>query len=179
MKSIVLEGPDCIGKTTAAEKLREMTDLEVRHMGVPPYDFDYANDYFRTFDRNKPAIYDRLHLGALVYGVWGRLHPTDGFHYDSWLAAVRSISANAVVILMYAENDQWYKNHLKNVWDKESEEFSGHDLIGVNERYRFLTKFRLLGFDPLVDFPLAVDCGGFPTKSQMLEWILKAKGATT
>jgi GTPase SAR1 family protein len=50
---IVIEGPDCSGKTTLANQLCEMLSFEYRHEGPP---------------LSEPTIIDRFALGERVYG---------------------------------------------------------------------------------------------------------------
>jgi len=73
---LILEGPDNVGKTTAAELfVKEMGDpWKIDHMSCPDEDFDYFSGYMeRLADK---TVHDRFHLGGLVYGKLLGLHPT-------------------------------------------------------------------------------------------------------
>lgn len=84
---ILIEGPDHVGKTTIAKKLADMMtedldivgDLPYVHMSKPSIDFDYRADYLAHYNR-KPCVYDRGHLGALIYGNILGLHDTKGYN---------------------------------------------------------------------------------------------------
>src|SRR5438045_2741728 len=69
----ILEGPDHVGKTTAAKRLVELAharglkQVSYRHMSRPPEDFDYFGDYLKMMT-DPWIVQDRFHYGGLVYG---------------------------------------------------------------------------------------------------------------
>lgn len=68
---IVLEGADCTGKTTLAEKLHEELGWEVWHSGAATS--GYLDFWLKPLINhpNQDLILDRWHLGDLVYGpIW-------------------------------------------------------------------------------------------------------------
>ena len=74
MNPIVLEGPDCAGKTTLAKEL-EKCGYRYIHNGPPgnnPY-IDYSNQLIHA-GYSGPTVFDRLHVGEMVYGPILRGH---------------------------------------------------------------------------------------------------------
>jgi hypothetical protein len=67
-KHVVLEGADCTGKTTLAHHLFETYGFAYHHEGVPPGTGSLLNYYAELLTRDVPTVFDRLHLGELVYG---------------------------------------------------------------------------------------------------------------
>jgi|TARA_R110000824_G_scaffold58288_1_gene157706 hypothetical protein len=67
---IIVEGPDCSGKTTLAQQLCKILSFEYRHEGPPPDNVD-LKDYYcgvLTLELISPTIIDRFALGERVYG---------------------------------------------------------------------------------------------------------------
>lgn len=69
MKHIILEGPDGAGKTTLARWLCHKYVMAYHHEGPPPAGV-YALHHYATLLANatRPTVFDRLHLGEVVYG---------------------------------------------------------------------------------------------------------------
>lgn len=64
---VLLEGPDCAGKTTLARRFEEI-GFDYLHLGPPTRD-DYLREVFTLYDGLKNnAVLDRSHLGEQVYG---------------------------------------------------------------------------------------------------------------
>jgi uracil-DNA glycosylase len=70
VRHIVLEGPDGAGKTTLAQSLMLRYGFAYHHEGPPPTDADpLLHHYARLItDAKVPTVFDRLHLGEMVYG---------------------------------------------------------------------------------------------------------------
>lgn len=74
MNPIILEGPDCAGKTTLAREL-EKCGYEYIHNG-PPDKPSMMEVYYDQLKQaiERPIVIDRFHLGELVYGPLLRGH---------------------------------------------------------------------------------------------------------
>jgi len=136
---LILEGPDCIGKTRAAKRICQMVDeatdetlpperqfpVRYDHMGRPSKAFDFFRDYQDLISQY--AVMDRFHLGALVWheGVMNlqRLRIIEGWLY----------SQASVIVVMCAAGSVHYetlldKDHKDQMFDKET-------LIDANRTY--------------------------------------------
>lgn len=74
---VIIEGPDCAGKTTLAEAICAATGAAYRHEGPPPATtLDLAAYYGQRIMLAEHAggnvVFDRLALGELVYGPVAR-----------------------------------------------------------------------------------------------------------
>lgn len=61
---IIIEGADCVGKTTFAQLLSKQLGLMYLHLGPMPADWDECN-YMSLASRH--AVFDRFHLSEMVY----------------------------------------------------------------------------------------------------------------
>lgn len=62
---IVIEGPNNVGKSTLIEELRKHLDWEVEHVtSLCPNTYDFYDDLLSC---DEPLIFDRLHVGEMVY----------------------------------------------------------------------------------------------------------------
>ena len=64
---IVFEGPNNVGKSTLIKELRKYLDFEVEHVtAICPNDYRFYNDLLSAME---PMIFDRLHLGEMIYPI--------------------------------------------------------------------------------------------------------------
>ena len=62
---IIIEGPNNVGKSTLIEELQKYLHWEVEHVtSVCPNDYTFYDDLLSC---EEPLIFDRLHLGEMVY----------------------------------------------------------------------------------------------------------------
>jgi len=68
MNPIILEGPDCAGKTTLAKEL-EKCGYKIVHNGPPKTD-DPFREYALQIEESAKVntVFDRLHIGEMIYG---------------------------------------------------------------------------------------------------------------
>lgn len=69
---IVLEGPDCGGKSTLAETLVLQHGFHQIHIGQPAPGEDtfktYTDILMSALEYDQPIVFDRLHIGECIYG---------------------------------------------------------------------------------------------------------------
>lgn len=65
---VIIEGADCVGKSTLAQQLCGKLRLEYHHEGVPPGNGSLLEYYATSLLRDKPTCFDRHFVGELCYG---------------------------------------------------------------------------------------------------------------
>lgn len=138
---IILEGADCVGKTTAAHKLCEiikaryrsdaMTRTLYRHMTKPSNEFDHFADYLHLVHE---GVQDRFHLGSIVYGkmLGCGNYPTSRKmrclqRYLRW--------SGCFTVIMTAER-KWLSDQLDK--SAKSEMYAKEQILDANECYKAL-----------------------------------------
>ncbi|MEU7022778.1 hypothetical protein ABZ990_19265 [Streptomyces sp. NPDC046203] len=66
--TLVLEGPDGVGKSTLAERLSAQYGFRVVHSPRTPDHLDLASRYRDILDGPGPILFDRCFVSELVYG---------------------------------------------------------------------------------------------------------------
>jgi thymidylate kinase len=66
--TLVLEGPDGVGKSTLAEHLSARYGFQVVHSPQTPDHLDLADRYRSLLDRDGRILFDRCFVSELVYG---------------------------------------------------------------------------------------------------------------
>ena len=167
---IILEGPDGVGKSTAAKSLSNWTGWDLFHMGQPDEDFNYASDYFASHNIKHNCVLDRFHLGALVYGRICRLHPHRVTDETLLYTQLRlKYEYNAQVIVMYFEDARAYARHIRELAGKRDELFDPAQCVLVNESYRRIAG--LLGPATKSEIVLwPVDRLGYPDEEVIQKW---------
>lgn len=127
---LILEGSDCLGKTTFARKLLKVAnDLEVfptfyAHMSRPNCVFDFFDDYFDRITTY--AIQDRFHIGGIVWHDAIEQHALSII--DRWLRTVGSIT-----VVIYASDEEWYEDRLRK--DERGNLLSLESMCNANKAY--------------------------------------------
>ncbi len=144
---LIIEGADCLGKTTAAQKIVAMHEearnydaaicnetgqnpeiplIQYKHMGRPDEEtFDFFNDYTSMMDPY--SVQDRFHLGGIIW------------HVNKITAATlkiiegRLLSKAAFIIVFYCSDYRWYLEKLKD--DKRGNLFDPDTIIEANHEY--------------------------------------------
>lgn len=159
---LIIEGSDCLGKTTAANKIVELCAIRAKdimeskrpeyaypvryeHMDRPNVAFDFFQDYCEMI--NRYGVMDRFHLGALVwhkdvmqYNILRRI--------EGWLAVVGSFT-----VIFYAADEGWYQQWLETHAEHE-ELFDIDVLMKANCDYHKMIKHK---FRHPVHFDMAFD----------------------
>lgn len=130
---LVIEGADCLGKTTAAKRLAEMMGVEYRHMGRPGPKFGFtAAEYLSMYHE---GVQDRFHLGGLIWhgvsqtGLTGRkLREVDSALY----------ARGVFTVVMRHADSNVYDHMLRRSAKREL--FDRDTIISANERYHTLVR---------------------------------------
>lgn len=108
---LVIEGADCLGKTTLAKKIVR----KVSEKGFPvvyswmtrPNEqiFDFFLDYKKML--NPCAVQDRFHLGGLAYHT-DKISAQKLQIINAWIRSV-----GGLIIVLYAGDGEWYEQRIR------------------------------------------------------------------
>jgi hypothetical protein len=135
---IVLEGPDGGGKTTIAKWLEKEKGFEYRHEGPPEIGrnqfYHYSEQMYQAMNEDHPIVFDRFHLGELVYGPIARVYDELG-HYGlrlfNRLFAGHNVDCFIVLPPYAVAHEEWEKRV------KEGAEFLSEEKKYWNCYYSF------------------------------------------
>jgi thymidylate kinase len=164
---LIIEGGDHVGKSTAAKGLSVAHSVPVIHASKKGDDYDHVYDRMADL-QIKPAIYDRFHLSAFVYGRLLGLHPqnlTDfNFHrLVQWLKA-----QEVWTVIMFASDHADLEQRMLDAMDKD-EMFDIGIRLAANQHYENLA---LHGYRGQLVCDVAWDISklGFPQIPEMRSW---------
>lgn len=85
-KIVILEGPDCTGKTTFARMLEKDYGYVYHHEGVPDPSWDlnerFGGQLMSAIESKENHVFDRMFIGEWVYGPRHRGHSQiNVYHY--------------------------------------------------------------------------------------------------
>lgn len=138
---IIVEGADHVGKTTFCEKLLErmrgdFPEATIRHCGKPDANATFPEYWDAQLpDEPEPVIFDRLHIGAFVYGSVLELHPAEGVNIVS-LAAYRQQLLNrwyAPFIIIVTCDKVMLEKRLNEA--PKPEEFDKEQILRANDAF--------------------------------------------
>jgi hypothetical protein len=166
----IVEGADCLGKTTAIQAMRKLTKdwnppILYSHMGRPAESFDFFKEYKPLITRY--TIQDRFHLGGLV---WHKDRITDETLrvIQSWLRLEAS-----VLVVFIASDYRWYEKKLKE--DTRGNLFDPTAILEANQKYtRILHKPYTYDIDFVWDVKnIHNKEPQYPSENVMGGWLLK------
>lgn len=101
---VVLEGPDFAGKSTAISTLVDRFDALVWANGQPTpgidVNLDYLDQVVRASEAKQMVVFDRLHIGELIYGPLYRQGSTLS---PQGLTAIESALHNAGALKLHVD----------------------------------------------------------------------------
>jgi len=169
---IILDGSDCVGKTTTAERLRALAgptvglELGYRHLSRPPPDFDHMREYMEGVGQH---VQDRYHLSSIVYGkILG------GGTYISarrMLTVQRYLRWQGALVVVFYGGREWLRDQLAKSVKKEM--YSREQILDANDAFKALATVQSRG-EPLCDMSIDVSAG-WPT-DETLKGLLTAWG---
>lgn len=154
---LIFEGADNLGKTTAARSLC----LPYQKMGRPPESFNFHTHYLPLI--NPAAVQDRFHLGSLAWhsGVMTEPHLRD---IEKWL-----LQAGSVVVIFYAEDEDWYRSHLQ-LSDRE-QLFSVDGILAGNKVFKDIVHHSH-ELNPRYDFAFCASHDSpYPSHEEVRSWM--------
>jgi thymidylate kinase len=145
---LIIEGADCVGKTTLAKKLLRVLDNHVyAHFTRLPSGFDYYWGYVERMSVN--IVQDRFHLSEIVYSrVRGVESPLTPELYRLVDAQVR-LRAGYTILITADEG------LVRKRWDK-GQMYNIDDTLRAVSLYNDLTEVRL-GFGDFSDYTPDID----------------------
>jgi thymidylate kinase len=140
---IIVEGPDCAGKTTLVHKVVEILDrrrerVVTRHCGPlkthPLVEYEQLlNDY--SPGQGVHVVYDRLHLGELIYGPLKR--GTSQVTREMHLHIELSLAVQGALLVVVDCDDETLMNRHE---DRGDDFISPAELLVVADQYRRLQR---------------------------------------
>lgn len=161
---LIIEGSDCLGKTTfanllvseAARRYKHLTEearfpIFYSHMSRPNSGFDFFDHYTDMMTRF--AVQDRFHIGGIVWHNKIKQPALD-------IIEGRLRALGSMTIIMYASDLEWYEKRLKN--DERGNMLSIKNMLNANEWFRNLVHNEIKDNKPIIDYAFDVrSCKGF------------------
>jgi thymidylate kinase len=120
---LIIEGTDCVGKTTLAHKLAKKLSMVYQHLGPLP-DLWYDEDYVNL--ASPKAVRDRYHLSEMAYS--STLKRNCKIRDLRVLHATLLLKCKAFVVLITAD-----PTVIGSRYDAKRELFNVEDVIAVND----------------------------------------------
>ena len=179
--TVIIEGPDRVGKTTLIKNLRSLyfkkPDIITLHSSSPPKGIqnpiEWENEHYSSiyFDVVQPhtylggvAILDRFHLGATVYAPLYR-GATDKDLEEIWDLDESMQNDNVYLILLTDLENGWKRD------DGDSNESSGKEYLDVSNR--FIDSFQKSSIRNKIHVDVTKN-GGFVNTYPTVEFFLKS-----
>lgn len=147
MKSIILEGPDGIGKSSFAQLIHPDVGHLHRDDVVGAADVTSLIRFFCA-RVGTHRVWDRFHLGSVVYGHRCHLHTTPIRGTLDELAVMRCLQSLAHVVVIWSSDSAWYRDHVSQLAEQRQELFDVDQMVRVNAAYGTLPRKT---FDLMVD----------------------------
>lgn len=169
---LIIEGPDGVGKTTAANALcgtfSEHFGGEPReyyaHMTRPEPSFDHVQGYM---DMVRCGVQDRFHLGCITYGkILG-----SGGHATAreMLVVQRYLEwQGCLTVILYSSSRDWLRKHLVKMASRK-EMYALDQILDVNTVYDALSSSSNRG-EPYASYSWDVSVRGFPAEKNLNFW---------
>lgn len=171
---LIIEGPDCVGKTTAARYIAQKTGWAYKHMSKPGPDFDHFLDYMCLAGEN--AVWDRFHLGSLAYGIAITNEGQDQ-EFERLRAVTRLLDFFGVTtVIMYSSDRDWMLSTAEH--DERDQMYDTGKIVAVNDVYRWMARDQYIkdGFRGMKFCHISHDVmDNYPTELQLDYWIEVAK----
>ena len=147
---LIIEGPDCVGKTTVAKALAPQLELMYSHFGLLPNSWEFPGDHIEC--ASSKLCQDRYHMSEIVYTTklqrMPRLHPEQYRLIDAY---IRTLAGVTVIITC---DDCLIEERFR----QEHEEFEVADVLRINRAYQTIVNNfgRWWGYD--IDYDLHFHC---------------------
>lgn len=161
---IIIEGPDHVGKTTAAKRLCELSGMKYSHMGVPPDDWDWHDNFLEMVQPY--IVQDRFHLGGIAYGIFADFHEC-GYTVQSFYDLLAQLHSQTFIVIMTCD---W--SWLQERFGEKEEEYDTMDEVW--EGFHAIISDRCFLQQPMYDITYNVT-QGFPDDKELESWITQHK----
>lgn len=161
MKSVIIEGPDHLGKTTLAKRLADEHGLHYRHITKPSNWSDFTNTLEQSLLETflcDPHVFDRHFLGSFVYGLLAGLHPVPSDWNRERLTYYGRLCKflDVRLVVVFCADDEVYRRRLNT--NPKEELFDIEQMVAANRGFRVLgTYLNHLGLCELVPIHNHVD----------------------
>lgn len=171
---LIIEGSDCVGKTTLCrELLKRLNAVDCamipQHFGQLPKNWDYYRDYLPYISSH--TVMDRFIMSEIVYGhvLRGR-SPLLPEMYRLLDARLRLCGAVTVLIVA---NDAWYDEQLRDKYSEREQAFTVDQVKAVNAGFKRLAlrcrnESWTTDYTVDIDFPYVCDKDtGYPANDDL------------
>lgn len=154
--NIIIEGPDCSGKTTLANYLKEHYFLDYRHSSSKT-----ENDFKYHFDllNSSNLVLDRFHLGEFIFPALVDRKAKMSFEDLKQLTNLIEYSNDCILVILYASDVNLLKRRLTLRGD---DEFTVNNIESINYMFKmfavsmFQHHKRIIGIDVCKQHPSKV-----------------------
>lgn len=164
---IIIEGPDCSGKTTLAKSIQSAYNVPFYHLGLPPVGTRHWDIVREALLNNSlSSVYDRMIIGSNVFGeVKPDEHNKNSVtitEMSRWLKVVQKLGAT--LILAMADDDTLLERFRKR----------GDDYINEDELLHSAQVYRNVFYSILADHGMKKNVLRYNSANQTLREFVTA-----
>lgn len=115
---LLLEGPDCSGKSTFLNQIMEQDNVKKKHYGPFPHMHDAFDEYKRFLNciQHEHVIIDRMHLSSAIYNPYTNKNDYSLIYYNEIDELCQEYG---VTLIVFYPSWEVVKSHWQNNLDNE------------------------------------------------------------
>lgn len=154
---IILEGVDKVGKTTLAAGLSDFYRAKIIKTSQPKTN-DAASEYIEkveSLDKNENYVFDRFHLGEMVYG---KIYRNKVLEKEKFEEIERKLNElNSVLIYCWQDHDIVAQNFIReketftNIEDIEKLDYEFRLMLYETKLFTLYWNYKINNFSQIID----------------------------